>query len=154
MKPAGSHSASSPFKHKPYYKKAKYVSISLDHRLLLTKNTFYSVLLNILECIKIAEIHEKSHSWLAVSSAGGQGGGSGQKAGLLPLSSDSGSPGASVLSTETLLAPCSSSLSSCLNNQPHIPIPPTLRLCLSCCSSLNQSSTCNLSNCLEPAGHG
>lgn len=82
MKPAGSHSASSPFKHKPYYKKAKYVSISLDHRLLLTKNTFYSVLLNILECIKIAEIHEKSHSWLAVSSAGGQGGGSGQKAGF------------------------------------------------------------------------
>lgn len=76
MKPAGSHSASFPFKHKPYYKKAKYVSISLDHRLLLTKNTFYSVLLNILECIKIAEIHEKSHSWLAASSAGwGQGGG-------------------------------------------------------------------------------
>lgn len=56
MKPLGSHFASLPFKHKLYCKRASYVSISLAHRLLLTI-LFYFVLLNILECIKIAETH-------------------------------------------------------------------------------------------------
>lgn len=42
-----------PFKHKLYCKRASYVSHSLAHGLLLI--LFYFVLLNILECIKIAE---------------------------------------------------------------------------------------------------
>lgn len=64
-KPSGSDFASSSFKLKLYCKRASYMSISLDHRLLRTDDTFCCVPLNILKCIRITETHTYTQSHTA-----------------------------------------------------------------------------------------
>lgn len=65
-KPSGNDFASSSFKLKLYCKRASYMSVSLDHRLLRTDDIFCCVPLNILKCIRITETHTHKVTWLAV----------------------------------------------------------------------------------------
>lgn len=115
--------------------------------LLLTEDTFYFVLLNTLECSKIAEAHTVTA--LAASQLSR---GSGRK----PSSTSISTPRLVWrLRPESRDPPCSLSLRSCLNSLPHPPVSATWGLLPAAChfSSTSVLSTCNLVNCLELAIH-
>lgn len=102
----------SSLKHMLHCKRARFVFVSLELRLLQTGDTFYFVSWSILDYVKIAETHREP------------AGAGGKKAGLVPLPADPGSVLYPVLITGT--PPCSLSLSSCVRNLLHTPVPTTL----------------------------